>query len=114
MTGKRYSGENGQDPSQRCDKSQSRKSRSGKLLSLFREEWKIENRLHNRRDVIFHEDATRQTKGNAGHNMGILNNITIGLCLGSGFDNLERARRFFDANHEVALQLITSSKLPTL
>jgi hypothetical protein len=46
--------------------------------------------------------------------MAILNNITTGLCLGSGFDNLERARRFFDANHEVALQLIASSKLPAL
>lgn len=85
-----------------------------KLLSLFREYWKIENGLHYRRDVILHEDATRQTKGNAGHNMAILNNLTIGLSRGFGFDNLARARRFFDANLRSALSLITSSILPTL
>lgn len=35
------------------------KAGPGKLLSLFREYWKIEDGIHYRRDVIFYEDATR-------------------------------------------------------
>jgi len=72
-----------------------------KLLSLFREYWKIENGLHYRRDVTLQEDATCQTVGSAGHNMTILNNLVIGLCLQSGYQNLASARRFFDATHKL-------------
>lgn len=85
-----------------------------KLLALFREYWKIENGLHYRRDVTLHEDATRQTIGSAGHNMAILNNLVIGLCLGMGYKNLASARRFFDAHPNAALSLITSACFPTL
>jgi predicted transposase YbfD/YdcC len=63
-----------------------------KLLWLIREYWGIENGLHYRRDVTFHEDATRLTVGQAGHNMAILNNLVIGLCLSRGFHNLAHAR----------------------
>lgn len=85
-----------------------------KLLSLFREYWKIENGLHYRRDVTLQEDATRQTVGSSGHNMAILNNLVIGLCLQSGYQNLASARRFFDAHPQIALSLLTSAPSPTL
>ena len=52
-----------------------------RLLTHTREYWGIENGLHYRRDVTFHEDQTRLTVGQAGHNMAILNNLVIGLCL---------------------------------
>lgn len=78
-----------------------------KLLALFREYWKIENSLHYRRDVTFHEDATRLTIGDAGHNMAILNNLAIGLCLQNGYQNVASARRLFQAQPESALALIT-------
>lgn len=77
-----------------------------KLLSLIREYWGIENGLHYRRDVTFHEDATRLTLGQAGHNMAILNNLVIGLCLSRGFHNLAHARRRFCARPQEALPLI--------
>ena len=87
------------------------KANPAKILALFREYWKIESGLHYRRDVTLREDATRLTVGNAGHNMAILNNLVIGLCLSQGFDNLAKARRFFSAQPKAALDLLTSATL---
>jgi len=80
-----------------------------KLLALTRRYWGIENGLHYRRDVTLHEDATRLTVGSAGHNMAILNNLTIGLCVRAGLDNLAKARRLFAAQPAKALALIVLS-----
>lgn len=80
-----------------------------RLLKLTREYWGIENGLHYRRDVTFHEDETRLTLGQAGHNMAILNNLVIGLCLSQGFQNLAHARRRFSARPHEALQLILTA-----
>jgi predicted transposase YbfD/YdcC len=77
-----------------------------KLIRLLRRYWGIECGLHYRRDVTLHEDQTRLTVGQAGHNMAILNNIVIGLCLHNGFNNLAKARRLFSAKPAQALQLI--------
>ena len=81
-----------------------------KLLSLIQDYWGIENGLHYRRDVTLREDATRLTLGQAGHNMAILNNLVIGLCLSHGFQNLAHARRRFCARPQEALQLILSAR----
>jgi len=80
------------------------------LLGLVRQYWGIENGLHYRRDVTMHEDATRLTVGSSGHNMAILNNLVLGLCLQNGFHNLAKARRFFGARPKQAFNLITSAK----
>jgi hypothetical protein len=65
--------------------------------------------LHYRRDVTLQEDATRLTVRKSGHNMAILNNLVIGLCLHHGFDNLAKARRLFNAKIELAVQFIFSA-----
>jgi hypothetical protein len=80
-----------------------------RLLNLTREYWGIENGLHYRRDVTLQEDATRLTIGRSGHNLAILNNLTIGLCLRQGFTNLAKARRLFSARPEKALELLTTA-----
>jgi predicted transposase YbfD/YdcC len=80
-----------------------------KLLALTQEYWGIENGLHYRRDVTLREDATRLTLGQAGHNMAILNNLVIGLCLSHGFQNLAQARRRFCARPQEALHLILTA-----
>lgn len=85
-----------------------------KLLALTRQYWGIENGLHYRRDVTLHEDATRLTVGASGHNMAILNNLLIGLCIRNGLDNIAKARRMFCAQPKAALELILSSKIPFL
>jgi predicted transposase YbfD/YdcC len=89
------------------------KAKPGKLLSLLRQYWGIENGLHFRRDVTFHEDATRLTVGKAGHTMAIFNNLAIGLCLHHGFQNVAKARRLFNAQPQKALRLILETS-PTL
>jgi len=78
-----------------------------RLLNLTRAYWGIENGLHYRRDVTLQEDSTRLTIGRSGHNLAILNNLTIGLCLRQGFTNLAKARRLFSAKPEKALELVT-------
>jgi predicted transposase YbfD/YdcC len=85
-----------------------------KLLELFRQYWGIESGLHYRRDVTLREDATRFKDGKAAHNMAILNNLVIGLCLSNGFTNLASARRYFNAYPEAALNTLVSAHFPTL
>jgi predicted transposase YbfD/YdcC len=72
----------------------SRRAASAKtLLGCIRDYWGIENGLHQRRDVTFHEDRTRQTLGHQGHVMASLTNLVIGLLRSAGFTNLAYARR---------------------
>jgi predicted transposase YbfD/YdcC len=78
------------------------------LQTNIRKYWGIENGLHYRRDVTLHEDATRLTIGNAGHNMAIFNNLVIGLTMLQGLTNLAEARRKFFAHPQLALRMILS------
>lgn len=86
-----------------CDASPAR------LLHIARAYWEVENGLHYRRDVTFHEDATRLTQGCAGHVMATVNNMVIGLMRLAGYTNLAAARRFFDAHLANALRLLCPS-----
>jgi predicted transposase YbfD/YdcC len=81
----------------------------GRLLKVIRKYWGIENGLHYRRDVTFHEDATRLTVGQAGRNMAILNNLVLGLCLFQRLSNVAKARRYFCARPDKALELILAA-----
>lgn len=85
-----------------------------KLLALTRQYWGIESGLHYRRDVTLREDSTRLTVGAAGHNMAILNNLLIGLCIRNGWVNIAKARRMLCAHPKYALELIVSTKNPFL
>lgn len=80
-----------------------------KLLALTRLYWGIENGLHYRRDVTLQEDATHLTVRKSGHNMAILNNLVIGLCIHHGFENLAKARRLFNAKIDLAVRFIFSA-----
>lgn len=86
------------------------KASPSRLLTLTREYWGIENGLHYRRDVTLHEDATRLTVRQSGHNMAILNNLVLGLCLRHNLNNLAHARRHFCARPDHALQLILDAQ----
>lgn len=77
-----------------------------RLLKIVRSEWGIENGLHYRRDVTFHEDQTRMTKTTMGRAIAIINNLVISLLNNQGFDNHAQARRWFDAHPHSALALI--------
>lgn len=85
------------------------KAPAEKLLKLTRAYWGIESSLHYRRDVTLHEDATRLTVGNSGHNLAIFNNLVISLAIHAGFENLAKARRLFEAKPALALNLIVQA-----
>ena len=78
-----------------------------RMLELVRSEWGIENGLHYRRDVTFHEDKTRMTRKTIARSMAIINNLVIALLNSQGFSNHAQARRFFDAKPACALALIS-------
>jgi len=77
-----------------------------KLLEVIRSEWGIENGLHYRRDVTFHEDKTRMTRKRMAQAMTCINNLVIALFCKQGFANHARARRILDAHPLTALAII--------
>jgi predicted transposase YbfD/YdcC len=77
-----------------------------RLLSLSRGHWSIENGLHYRRDVTFHEDATRLKSTRAAQALAVFNNLALGLLRHAGWNNIAKARRYFAAHRAEALQLI--------
>ena len=79
------------------------------LLAQVRSYWGIENGLHHRRDVTFHEDRTRLTRGHAGHVMAILNNLVIALLRRTGATNLAQARLDYGADLPRACHLLVTS-----
>lgn len=76
------------------------------LLQFSRAHWGIENGLHYRRDVTYHEDATRLTQGHAGRVMAALNNLVIGLLCRAGWTNHRAARRRCNADLAFSLALL--------
>jgi hypothetical protein len=79
-----------------------------RVLSLRRQQWLIETGLHYRRDVTFHEDATRMTIGNAPATLSIVHNLVLGLLKQAGFSNSAAGRRPFEGHLKEAFQLLLS------
>jgi predicted transposase YbfD/YdcC len=84
------------------------------LLAGTRKHWSIENGLHYRRDVTFHEDAGRQTRKAGGRVLATFNNLTIGVLRQLGWENIAKARRYFEARIEEALNLLLLPLQPLL
>jgi predicted transposase YbfD/YdcC len=82
------------------------KADAARLLSLVRDYWGMENRLHYRRDTTLHEDATRMTHPALAQAMATFNNLMIGLVTQHGWRYLPEARRHYDANPTAALALL--------
>jgi len=76
-----------------------------KMLALVRSAWGIENQLHFRRDVTFHEDRTRMTRKPMARSMAVINNLIIALLTKQGSTNHAQARRLFCAKPALALNL---------
>ena len=79
-----------------------------KVLNVRRQHWSIETGLHYRRDVTFHEDATRMTIGSAGSILSIVHNLVLGLLKRAGFSNSAKGRRWFDGHLQDAFALLLS------
>jgi predicted transposase YbfD/YdcC len=77
-----------------------------RLLEIVRSEWGIENGLHYRRDVTFHEDRTRMSCKPMARAMATINNAVSNLLAIQGYRNFAQARRYFDARPLQALAII--------
>ena len=79
---------------------------ASQLLSAIRAHWRIENRLHYRRDVTLGEDACQTRTGNMPSILARLNSAILSLMDGLGVRNVARQLRYFDAHLEQAIDLL--------
>jgi len=77
-----------------------------RLLQLVRQHWSIENGLHYRRDVTFHEDAGLTGAWNLAHALAAIHNLIIALLIHLGHTNVAQARRYYAAHPDQALRLL--------
>jgi predicted transposase YbfD/YdcC len=73
------------------------------LLTLWREHWAIENKLHYVRDVTFDEDRASAWRARIPQVMAALRNAAIGLARLTGQTNIAAACRHFAAQPAAAL-----------
>ena len=79
-----------------------------RMLSLVRDHWAIENKLHNRRDGSLGEDACQTRTGSVPNLLAQLNSTALSLMDRLGVRNVARQMRSFDAHPEQALALLLS------
>ncbi len=76
------------------------------LLTLWREHWHIENKLHWVRDVTFGEDASTVRAGRGAQVLVAVRNLAIGLLRLAGATNIAAACRRYAAQPALALTAV--------
>ena len=84
---------------------------ASRLLALVRAHWRIENRLHYRRDVTLGEDRSQVRTGRAPHVLAALNNLVLALFDFLGVQNVPQYMRLLDAQPHQAVRLVFRSLL---
>ena len=79
-----------------------------RMLSLVRDHWAIENKLHYRRDGSLGEDACQTRTGPVPSLLAQLNSAVLSLMHRAGVCTVARQMRDFDAHPEQALALVLS------
>ena len=77
-----------------------------RLLSLVRDHWAIENKLHHRRDVSRGVDACQTRTGAVKSLLAQPGSTVLSLMDRAGVGNVARQIRYFDAHVEQALALV--------
>ena len=85
-----------------------RQAPPARMLSLVRDHWAIENKLHYRRDGSLGEDACQTRTGPVPGLLAQLNSAVLSLMDRAGVRNVARQMRYFDAHPEQALALVLS------
>ncbi len=83
-----------------------KKASASRLLELQQAHWRIENRLHYRRDVTLGEDACQVRQAGAPEALAALNGGVLALMDWLGVSNVASQMRHFCAHPEEALQLL--------
>jgi predicted transposase YbfD/YdcC len=84
---------------------------AARLLELVRAHWRIENRLHWRRDVTLREDHCQVRKGDAPRTLAVLNSFLLAVLDFLGVSNVAQQTRLFDAHPLLAVRLLLGSLL---
>jgi predicted transposase YbfD/YdcC len=84
---------------------------ASRLLALVRAHWRIENRLHWRRDVTLREDHCQVRTGAAPQVMAALNNLVLAVFDFLGVQNVPQQMRRLDAQPHRAVRLLLGSLL---
>ena len=87
------------------------RARAARLLALVRAHWKIEHRLHWRRDVTLREEHSQVRKGEAPRILALLNSFLLALLDLFGVSNVPKQMRIFDAQSLLAVRLLLGSLL---
>ena len=88
-----------------------RQASASRLLALVRAHWRIENRLHWRRDVTLREDHSQVRKGNAPQVVAALNNLVLAVFDFLGVHQVPKQMRLLDAQPLRAVRLLLGSLL---
>ncbi len=83
-----------------------RQAPPARMLSLIRDHWAIENKLHYRRDGSLGEDACQTRTGPVPSLLAQLNSAVLSYMDRVGVRNVARQMRYFDAHPEQALALL--------
>jgi predicted transposase YbfD/YdcC len=83
-----------------------RQAPPARMLSLIRDHWAIENKLHYRRDVSLGEDGCQTRTGPVPGLLAQLNSTVLSLMDRAGERLVARQMRYFDAHLEQALALV--------
>ena len=83
-----------------------KKANASRLLALQQAHWRIENRLHYRRDVTLGEDACQVRMSGAPQALAALNGGVLALMDWLEVSNVASQMRHFCAHPEDALQLV--------
>lgn len=87
-----------------------RQAGAHQLLDLVRAHWRIENRLHWRRDVTLGEDTCQTRTGGMPDVLARLNSTVLSLMDRLGVRNVARQARYFDAHSEQAIHLLLTGQ----
>jgi predicted transposase YbfD/YdcC len=87
-----------------------RQAGAPRILELVRHHWKIENRLHWRRDVTLGEDSCQTRTGAVPSLLARLNSTVLSLMDRLEVRNVARQARYFDAELEQAIRLILTGR----
>src|SRR6266702_1389613 len=84
---------------------------AARILALVRAHWRIENRLHWRRDVTLREDHCQVRKGEAPRILALLNSFLLAMLDFLGVSNVPKQMHILDAQPLLAVRLLLGSLL---
>ena len=79
------------------------------VLEHIRRDWRIENRLHWRKDVSLKEDACLSRRGQVPQVLAALNNVVLGLMDHLKVKNVPQQMQYFQAYPTPALKLLVEN-----